>query len=282
MEASAKKLDFLTKHWAPYRRRFPSVFPVATAAHAWRKNAWVHTAFDTCNFSLILRGRGEFRRFGQVWPVQAPCVITQWPGERLDYGPDLPHFTWDELYIVYDRSFFRPLQEVHLIDLKRPVWPIADPAAVEAQVEELTRLARHPEPESVVDRVDRVCERLVLETWLAPNPDSTADNAIHAIAAELRRRPGEPANLDALASEHGFSPTTFRRRWQATMGMPPARYLQGLRMREACRLLVETTLPVHEVASAVGFEDEFYFSRRFHLEQGQAPRDYRKTFRLRR
>ncbi len=281
MEPGSKKLDFLTKHWAPYQRRFPFAFPVATAAHAWRKNAWVHTAFDTCNFSLILRGRGEFHRLGRVWPVQGPCVITQWPGERLDYGP-APQETWDELYIVYDKAMYPKFQHTRLLDPERPVWPIMDPGAVEALVAELTQLARYPEPEAVVDRVDRVCERIVLETWLAPNTSDPADDVIRSIAAGLRLRLASAVDFDALASEHGFSSTTFRRRWFATMGMPPARYLQGLRMREACRLLVETMLQIHEIAVAVGFEDEFYFSRRFHMEHGLAPRDYRNTFRLRR
>lgn len=282
MEPGTKKLDFLTKHWAPYRRRFPAAFPVATAAHAWQKKSWVHTAFDTCNFSLILRGRGEFHRLGRVWPVQGPCVITQWPGEYLDYGPFVPEETWDELYIVYDRALYPKFEQARLLDPERPVWPIMDPAAVEALVAELTQLARHPNPESVVDRVDRVCERLVLETWLAPSSSDPVDGAIRGIADNLRLRLSAAVDFDALASEHGFSATTFRRRWVATMGMPPARYLQGLRMREACRLLVETALQIHEIAVAVGFDDEFYFSRRFHLEQGMAPRDYRNTYQLRR
>ena len=41
------------------------------------------------------------------------------------------------------------------------------------------------------------------------------------------------------------------------------------------------TRPVREIAAAVGFEDELYFSRRFRLEQGRPPSDYRKIYALR-
>jgi len=58
------------------------------------------------------------------------------------------------------------------------------------------------------------------------------------------------------------------------VGKPLGRYLQELRMREACRLLVETKRPIHEVARAVGFEDELCFSRRFRQEMRFAPREY--------
>ena len=53
-------------------------------------------------------------------------------------------------------------------------------------------------------------------------------------------------------------------------------------MQTACRLLVESTLPIHEIATHAGFADEYYFSRRFHLEQGMPPRAYRRAYLLRR
>ena len=62
----------------------------------------------------------------------------------------------------------------------------------------------------------------------------------------------------------------------------PAKTLQGLRMQAACRLLVESALPIHEIATRAGFADEYYFSRRFRIEQGMSPRAYRQAYVLRR
>jgi AraC-like DNA-binding protein len=281
MELLSKNMDFLTKHWAPFARRYPAMFPLVSTDYLAAKDTWVRTSFPTCNFSLILRGRGEFHRRGKIWPVQAPCVITQWPGESLAYGPPVPEETWSELYFTYDRKFFKRFQSVGLLDPMRPVWPIADPATVKIHLAELTALTRHPEPESVVDRVDRVCERILLETWLVPRASSSEHTVIQRIAGHVKNRLAEPVNWEAIAAKHGLSTTTFRRRWAEIMGTTPARYLQELRMREACRLLVEVNAPIYQVASAVGFEDEFYFSRRFHAAVGQSPRDYRQAYRLR-
>jgi AraC-like DNA-binding protein len=282
MEPLSKNMDFLTKHWAPFVRRYPAMFPLVSTDYLEAKDHWVRATFTTCNFSLILRGRGEFQRRGKTWPVQAPCVITQWPDESLAYGPPVPEETWSELYFTYDRALFKRFQSIGLLDLARPIWPIADPATVKIHLAELTALTRHPEPESVVDRVDRVCERILLETWLAPQASASEHTVIHRIAAQLKSRLAESLDLEDLAATHGLSTTTFRRRWSEIMGTTPARYLQELRMREACRLLVEASDPIYAVAVAVGFDDEFYFSRRFHATVGQSPRDYRKTYRLRR
>lgn len=280
-------MDFGTKHWGAFTRRHPGPFSVINAAPAWEKDHWVRTAFSTCNFSFILRGRGEYHRRGRIWTVEAPCVITQWPGEHLEYGPvELPEQTWDEFYITYTGESKARFEAARLIDPERPLWPLRDVAAVRALAEEVRRLSHAVEPESVVDRVDRVCERMILESWLGPvrREAPVGDAAtVQEIAAELRARLAEPAlSPEALAAARGWSPSTFRRRWEEVMPDSPGRTLQGLRMQAACRLLVETTLPVHEIATRAGFADEYYFSRRFRIEHGMPPREYRRAYVLRR
>ena len=281
MDRLFKNMDILVKHWAPFPRRFPSAFPLITADFAPKKNHWIRHAFDTCNFSLILRGHGEFRRAGQTWTIQAPCVLTQWPGEYVEYGPHMPEETWDELYFIYDARLMTKFKQSRLIDPQRPVWPIGDLAAVNEQVAEFVELASASDPASIVDRVDRVCERLILETHLASPAQALGDQAIHRLIAEVQRHPGKPVDFEALAHRYGMSVSTFRRRWAEVGKLPPARLLQQFRLREACRLLVETTQPINAIAHAVGFEDELYFSRRFHKEMRLSPRDYRNAYRLR-
>jgi AraC-like DNA-binding protein len=273
-------MDFLTKHWAPYRRKYPALFPLVSSDFLPAKTNWLRARFDTCNFSMILRGEGRFERAGKCWPVQAPCVITQWPGEPVAYGPT--GGTWAEWYLVYDRSRLRRFRERGLVDPSKPVWPVADPASLRVHLAEFSALARSSDPEWVVDRADRIAERAILDTWLPPGAPMEDDSEIRAAAAGLRESLSTIWDFDKLAARHGFSTTTFRRRWVEAIGTPPARYLQQLRIAEACRLLVESPLQIKAVAAAAGFEDEFYFSRRFRIEVGQSPREYRKTYRLRR
>lgn len=282
MENHSINMDFQVKHWGPFPRHFPSTFPVITAEFVPAKDRWVRRVFDTCNFSLILRGRGEFRRNGKIWAVQAPCVITQWPGEYVEYGPPVPEETWDELYIIYDAKLMAGFQECRLVEMERPVWPIADLKTVLSQIDQLESLANSPTPESVVDQVDRVCERLVLSTCLRPNVTVEGDPAIEAVLSEARRNLARTFDLKDIAARHGMSVSTFQRRWAAVNKTPPARYLQQLRIREACRLLVETMHPVYQIAFQVGFTDPLYFSRRFHEQLQITPSQYRKAYSMRR
>ena len=280
MNTASKNMDFLTKHWAPFRRKYPSLFRLVSSDFLPEKSEWVRTRFGTCNFSIILRGEGRFERAGKSWPVQAPCVITQWPGESVAYGPTCG--TWSEWYLVYNRAQFKRFREHHLVDPARPVWPIAHPASLRMHLAEFRLLARSADPAWEVDRVDRIAERAILDTLLPPGAPMEEDSEIRTVAADLRGNLSSKWDFAELAARHGFSTTTFRRRWSEAIGLPPARYLQELRMAEACRLLVETPLRIKAIALSVGFEDEFYFSRRFRIDVGQSPREYRKTYMLRR
>ena len=277
METPLKNMDFLVKHWAPYPRQFPSAFPVLTMNFVRQKKDWVRWRFATCSFSLILSGRGAFTRGGETWEVVAPCVFTELPGEYLEYGPTGPGGKWDEMYVTYAGELTEKFERCRFVNREKPVWPMANPSAVKALLVELEALTKSSAPETVVDRVDRTCERLILETRLS-RPEA---GDFSAALTEMRLDLAKPVNWEEAAARNGVSVSTFRRRWLSVSKTPPGRYLKHLRITEACRLLAETTRPINEIAHTVGFTDELYFSRRFHRELGMAPREYRKIHRVR-
>jgi AraC-like DNA-binding protein len=279
MDWAIRKMDVSLKAWGSYRRSFPSPFPLLMMDFIRQKRHWIRQAFGTCNFSLILRGRGEYRRLGQEWAVEAPCVITQWPGEQLEYGPSAPEGAWDELYLMYDAKLFPAFQAQRLVETSRPVWPIRNLPAVEARISDLLSVAASPGPVQAVDCVDRLCELLILETHLKPAEHARASDsslAIRRIERELAGNLDQHVDLEGLVARHGMSLATFRRRWAEVINVSPTRFRLQVRLREACRLLTEGHQPIYEVARMVGFPDEFYFSRRFRQLLKVSPRAYRQ------
>ena len=241
-----------------------------------RKTGWVRTEFGTANFSLTLNGGGEFHRKGRCWKVDAPCVITQWPEEFLEYGPSEPHEYWTELFLVYSSGLMPGLMKCGFVEETRPVWPISNPSALRPLLEELARCLVIKEKSA---RIDRIAERLILETLLPPHvsESSLISRALDAIQTNWK----SPPDLESVARKCNMSVSTFQRRWNESMGITPARYALGLKLQEACRLLIETGDSISEVAKACGFEDEFYFSRCFRRQFGIPPRTYRKDHLIR-
>ncbi len=94
---------------------------------------------------------------------------------------------------------------------------------------------------------------------------------------ELERRLQEPLSLADLAATTNLSPSRFARLFRAETGMPPARYLQRLRLARAKVLLERTFLTVKQVRTLVGFNDASHFARDFRDEYGMGPSALRRS-----
>ncbi len=260
-------------------RRYPTGLPVLSFGYELSKQHHVGHMFRTLNFSLIVSGRGLYHFRGERFEIEGPCVITQWPGEPMDYGP-MPGGSWEELYMIYDAGTLAELERRNLAQIHKPWWPIRRDSQVLEQFANLLELVRALPHDGFADRIDRCCERLLVETRLGENrpPAGREEQIIRRIRQDVRERLFDQHDFDALARRYGLSAATFRRYWNRYVHEPPARYVMKLRMREARRLLVETDLTVAEVALRTGFEDPLYFSRCFRRLTGVPPSHYRARF----
>ncbi len=272
-------MDNFIIHMAPMPRRYPTGLPIQSLGYVPRKLDQVRHSFQTLNFSLITAGRGVYHFRGERFEVEGPCVITQWPGEPMDYGP-VPGSSWEELYMIYDAGTIPEFERRNLAQLHKPWWPIRRDSQVFEQFEQLLELTRNVQQDGAADRIDRACERLLVETRIGENrpPAGREEQVIRRIRQDVRERLFEPHDFELIARRHGLSAATFRRYWNRYVHVPPARYVMTLRMREARRLLVETDLTVAEVAVRAGFEDPLYFSRSFRRLTGVPPSHYRARY----
>jgi hypothetical protein len=58
-------------------------------------------------------------------------------------------------------------------------------------------------------------------------------------------------------------------------GYTPNDFLIRIRIHRACELLRETDLSIKEISAALGYDDQFYFSRVFKSVSLVSPREYR-------
>jgi AraC-like DNA-binding protein len=260
-------------HCDRHPRRHPAALAVAHVGFLPGKRYRVRHGFRSCNFSFILAGRGTFLWQGRQHPVSAPCVLAQWPGLECDYGPQ---GAWDEIFLIYPAAAQGELERVGFLDRQRPFWHLGA-NALHPQVAELRQLAMQQPPP--VDRLDRVCERLVLESLLAAQPAGQPADAVALVRARIEADPLAEHDVESLARAEGLSLPHFRRLWLRALGCPPARYQARLRMAAACRLLATSEDTVEAVARAVGFPDPLHFSRRFRALVGEAPTAYRRRYR---
>ena len=272
-------MDAFSLHLQPFGRRHPSELQVAHIGNMPDKSHFVRREFSTYNFSFVIRGTGFYEWRGTRYPVRGPMVLRQWPAEPMHYGP---RRTWHELYVVYSPTAEDTLARLGYVAVDRPLWSISDARGVQRCLDELSALLSRPdEIKNQIDRIDRACEQLILESLLGaaePPVEGSADR-VALLRRWIETHWRDDHDFDALARRHGLSPTHFRRLWQRGVGVPPHRFLIEERLRHACRALVQTDAPIADIARTHGFADPLYFSRRFRAFTGENASTYRRRYR---
>jgi transcriptional regulator GlxA family with amidase domain len=88
-----------------------------------------------------------------------------------------------------------------------------------------------------------------------------------------------PLTVDAMAAHARMSPRTFARRFQASVGSTPLRWVLRQRVAAAERLLETSDASIEEVASRCGFGSPAAFRVHFGRQAGTSPSAYRAAFR---
>ena len=270
--------DRMNFHLAAIPRRVPSGLPIEALGHMPRKNDHLRRTFATVNFSCLLAGHGTYFWEGEHHRVEAPAVLTQWPGALMDYGPA---GTWRELYLIYPAESEANFRSWGILRHDRPFWSLTTPGPFLDAVDDVLRCMVREPIEEEVDRLDRLAERVVLEAHLgASAPRRSPSEAIIVALRDAIDR-GDPTLHDpeVEALRRGLSRTHFRRLWARIVGPPPARYLMERRLRQAARRLAEEDVTLATIAHDVGFDDPLYFSRRFKAAYGVSPGRYRERHR---
>ncbi|MGN7820806.1 AraC family transcriptional regulator [Chitinophaga sp. 22536] len=99
----------------------------------------------------------------------------------------------------------------------------------------------------------------------------TIDNAIDYMNQHLDRM----LTLEQMARSINLSISHFSTLFKSNTGYSPIEYFNHLKVQKACQYLHFTHLRVKEIASLLGMEDPYYFSRLFTKVMGISPAQYR-------
>ncbi len=130
---------------------------------------------------------------------------------------------------------------------------------------------------------DSICRRLLFlggEKVSSVHPDDTLKPvAVEKTISYMRVNLHRALDLKELAGIANVSPGHFARLFRQTMGVTPVRYMRGLRIEEAKRLLrYQKSVSVKEVSISCGFLNQGHFSVEFRRQVGTSPGEYRRFF----
>ena len=112
------------------------------------------------------------------------------------------------------------------------------------------------------------------ETGKGPSDGRLED--LKAILTYIQQHYSENLSLSDISGVFHLSPKYFSRYFRKNLDRSFVEYLNGFRMERAADFLLNTDLPVGEIAMTVGFDNFSYFIRRFKNVHGCTPSRYRK------
>ncbi|SDH41746.1 Helix-turn-helix domain-containing protein [Sinosporangium album] len=102
------------------------------------------------------------------------------------------------------------------------------------------------------------------------------EEAVNRAIDTMYKNIGQQLTVEDIARTAMFSKFHFSRMFRQVTGVSPGRFLTDVRLREAKRLLLSTSLSVADISSRVGYTSVGTFSTRFKSSVGVAPTEYRR------
>jgi LacI family transcriptional regulator, galactose operon repressor len=95
----------------------------------------------------------------------------------------------------------------------------------------------------------------------------------------IREHAADSVSVDQIAQSSGFSRRALEKRFRIQLGRSILEEVKRVRTDEIARMLLETDLPVSEIATLLGFADIQHVARYFRASKRLSPIAYRKAFR---
>lgn len=132
--------------------------------------------------------------------------------------------------------------------------------------------------------VNRVCEQMLTDRVRSPSDRQrlplrarlgVQNSKVLSIIELMEANLAEPLSLVEIAESVGLSRRQIERLFRQDMGRSPARYYLEIRLDRARHLLIQSTMPVVEVAVACGFVSASHFSKCYREVYARSPQQER-------
>ena len=186
-------------------------------------------------------------------------------------------------YMIYSSSLYQLLEKIGVF--QQPLcWGIRMNQEVELMIKRIYDYFDTSLSSGNADRIDIHCFQLLCELLLMKKNDTApVDNEyklMMRIDSYLRLHAFKTVDFDFIAKKFGLSRSSFFRYWKRYSNIAPAKYLQELRLQEACRRLTESMDKIAVIARELNLGGPSYMGMLFRARFGQTPLDYRKMHSL--
>ena len=232
---------------------------------------------DWYGLVYVHRGSGTFYDAHGSRPVRAGDLICLFPGVPHAYGPDADE-RWDEINVDFSGPAFAAWQGPGMLDPDEPVRHLKPIGYWLSRFNELVGSVSRAHGIPTLRDTGKLLELIahMITDW-QPAADKSANRWLEEVEVQLDEIPiGREVDFGRIAGSFDLGEQAFRKKFRRLTGITPAQYRAKRLIEQACLILEQSNETSRSIARRLGFESEFYFSRRFKQIVGTSPREYRR------
>ena len=232
---------------------------------------------DWYGLVYVHRGSGTFYDAHGSRPVRAGDLICLFPGVPHAYGPDADE-RWDEINVDFSGPAFAAWQGPGMLDPDEPVRHLEPIGYWLSRFNELVGSVSRAHGIPTLRDTGKLLELIahMITDW-QPAADKSANRWLEEVEVQLDEIPiGREVDFGRIAGSFDLGEQAFRKKFRRLTGITPAQYRAKRLIEQACLILEQSNETSRSIARRLGFESEFYFSRRFKQIVGTSPREYRR------
>jgi len=220
---------------------------------------------------LVDSGTGWLRTGEQVLFMEPGKAYLIPPGIRLDFGCE------DRLSKLYFHIHLLRPDRYDLLQALDQIYSMELPAGWLEHMKKLQSSRTLFEALLLKQYLFQLMTVFLVQAQIKPEEIPVFSHHVSQAIDYTQRHLSAKLTVAELA-RHGFlSERHLSNLFRKELGVTPGQYLDDQLMLEAQRRLIQTTDSIGSISEALGFTDQFYFSRKFKKQHGQTPLQYRKN-----
>lgn len=226
---------------------------------------------------LLLRGSGDYiTEEGEVIPLEEGDLVQRIPGKIHSTRVE-PDGQWMEFFISVGADFYLTQQKLGVLT----DTPVKKRSFEGIDIDHFKGLIRRLKATSQKDlpAMSLELQKEILKLFgygISSKGKDGVYNQLQKACDLLAQNLEHDLSMEKLAEDLQIGYETFRKEFQKVYGISPKKYRIEKRMEQA-GLLLESGIPIKEIARMVGYEDVYSFSKQFAKSFGMAPGKYRSS-----
>ncbi len=230
---------------------------------------------------LVTEGHGifEYDKNNPPHTIQAPFIFLIFPETWHRYRPN-PKYKWTEYWIGFNGQIPDALYKEGQISSKTPFIAQPNCASLIPQFQKALHLFEQSSDLNE-QQLNIILFQILNEICNQPTPLSNISDknqqAIEKACAYINENIHIAINWEGLSKDLGISYSLFRKLFKEIENVSPKKYQRIARLEKAQFLLSHTSMSINQIASELGYTDQFHFSTQFKQSLGKSPKNWKNA-----